>query len=148
MLDQWLAEWRADKTLKPEVGEAVAIVLRAYGVALEQKAASGCAILDANKLPFPKDAIKNSLIIALMNSKNEKVKEHMKVGLMFLPDWQDGVGAGVKTSALSPASYDGMSDIDKLNAIAPLFHEHKKWLDVSFVESQRIKDELVAAGLW
>jgi len=143
---QWLSEYKEDKSRSTQAGEAVAVIIRAYALALEQKGTSGYSYLDTNKLPYPKEVIKDSFIFALKNSQNDKIKENLKVGLLFLPDWQDDVGEGIKGFA---------SEIDisaatsaQLNSIQQVLLEQMKWNEVALVEANKIKEELAAQGLW
>ena len=47
---------------------------------------------DVKKLPYPREVILESLCRQISITKNDKLFDHMKVGLLFLASYQEGVG--------------------------------------------------------
>ena len=81
-----------DIYLSPMTDEQVATIIESYGTVLEEKAKAPMFIADESKLPFPKDQIKNAILLALLISKERKVREYLKVAYLELVMWQMGVG--------------------------------------------------------
>lgn len=56
-------------------------IVQAYGKILETSAPVPGTVADANKLPYPKQQIKDAIVAALRNTDDPKMKEHLKCGL-------------------------------------------------------------------
>lgn len=145
-INQWLSEYKEDMSRSLQAGETVAEIIRAFALAVEQRATSGYSYLDTSLLPYPKDVIKSSFIFALKHTHDDVIKNNFKVCLLCLPDWQDGVEDGVKNpsigmdlSTATPA---------QLDRTLQLLREHARWGKVALAEANKIKDELAAQGLW
>lgn len=86
--ERWLRNYHSARKYKPEIGEAVAVILNRYANAQTEKAKLGCLIINASHLPYEKKAIETAFLIAVMTSTNEEVTEQLMSCALTLADWQ------------------------------------------------------------
>jgi len=144
----WLFKKKATETQSPTTDPVISAIaiMSDYGRALEMKSASGYTYCDASNLPYPKDIIKNALITVLRGVEDPQFREQVKTGIILLSDWQDGVEGGVRNPLLN---YDKSTGIPQdLEAMSKYAQEVVKWGKIAMSESERVKDELIAEGLW
>lgn len=66
-------------------------IVSAYGAALETGPAPG-TVADERELPYPKQTIKQALLVLLKTTTDPKMRGNLKAGYICLSDWQQGVG--------------------------------------------------------
>ena len=74
-----------------------------YARLLEHAAPMPGRIVDQSRLPHPKSALKQALLICIGNSSDERLEEHLKAGYLMLSAFQSGVaeqGLGTDFAAL------------------------------------------------
>lgn len=67
--------------------------MQSYGAALEAAAATKATVVDADRLPAPKDKIKAALLVALHATQDPRMREQLKVAYIELSSFQPGVGS-------------------------------------------------------
>jgi len=67
-------------------------IIAAFGKCMEEDDGGFNTIKDVKKLPYPKEVILESFCRQFSIEKNDKLRDHMKVGLLFLAYYQEGVG--------------------------------------------------------
>lgn len=147
-IGNWLWDKKTNGAQISTTGPTVSAItiVSDYGRALEEKSASGHIYCDTKRLPYPKAVIKDALITILRGAEDPQFREQVKVGLIMLSDWQDGVEEGVGKTLLN---YDESTGAPQdLEAMSKDAQEIVKWSEIAMSESQRVKDELVAEGLW
>lgn len=116
-------------------------IIENYGSILETQSPAPDRWLDVSKLPYPKDRIKEALIIGLSATTDSDMKEQLKIGYLKLASWQDGVGDRV----LGPPDTDSYVDPEEMAVIATL----SAYLAPAVAaEAAELKQELVDLGLW
>jgi hypothetical protein len=72
-------------------------IISDYGRFLEQSGSAG-EIRDTAELPHAKDEILDAIYLELVREDDEQCREQLKVGALFLADFQDGVRAEPMTA--------------------------------------------------
>lgn len=122
-------------------------IVQAYGKVLETSAPTPGTVADVNKLPYPKQRIKDAIISALRSADDPKLKEHLKVAYIQLSDWQKGVGESNK--GIDVTALDRNQDTDSLaKAILDQSSSSEKWVAIAQKEREDLKQELQEMGLW
>jgi len=67
-------------------------VMNDYGYHLEHYAPSITQVADEDKLPYPKNLIKRSILLAIILSKDEEFKSALKVSYSSLSNYQPSIG--------------------------------------------------------
>lgn len=144
----WLFKKKATETQSPTTDPVISAIaiMSEYGRALEMKSTSGYTYCDAKCLPYSKETIKDALITVLRGAEDPQFREQVKIGLIMLSDWQDGVEEGLRTPSLNDDA-STWTDQD-LETMGKYVQETAKWGEIAMSESQRVKEELIAAGLW
>ncbi|MGF1609519.1 MAG: NfeD family protein [Kiloniellales bacterium] len=103
-------------------GEERAKIIADYGAFMEQNPSEGGGqIWDVKCLPYDKEAILKAICLEIVREDDEKRIEALKVGALFLADYQDGVGdrpismLGVDLLSIDLAS---LKDKDNAEALA------------------------------
>lgn len=122
-------------------------IVQAYGKILETSAPVPGTVADANKLPYPKQQIKDAIVAALRCADDPQMKEHLKVGYIQLSDWQEGVGES--NQGLDVSTLDMSQDTESLaKAVLEQSSGSKKWTAIAQKEQEALQQELQALGLW
>ena len=122
-------------------------IVQAYGKILETSAPVPGTVADASKLPYPKQQIKEAIVVALCSTDDPQIKEHLKVGYIQLSDWQEGVDATNQGIDLSGLNLN--QDTESLaNAVLDQAPGSEKWMAIVQKEQEDLKKELQALGLW
>ena len=133
--------------VKPEMTVAHAeLIVAAYGAILGSGPVPG-AVADVSELPFPKEIIKQAVLLLLRTKGDPKLREHLKSGFIMLADWQSGVGPvrlGVDFTKFD-LTQDAMVLAKRHKADADAA---EKWLAVAKAEQELLVKELQALGLW
>lgn len=93
-----------------QTAEERARIIADYGAFVERNPSGGGQIWDVKCLPYGKEAILDALCLEIVREHDEKRVEVLKVGALFLADYQDGVGdqpismLGVDLTSKDPAS--------------------------------------------
>lgn len=66
-------------------------IVSAYGTVLEAGPVPG-TVTDERELPYPKQTIKQALLILLKTTTDPQMRGNLKAGYICLSDWQQGVG--------------------------------------------------------
>lgn len=88
MLEKWERNYHKQRKWKPELAGAILYILARYCETLQNKKTS---YEHVSRLPFDKRVIMSAFYIAIHTSTDPEVTEHLKVGALFLSDWQDDV---------------------------------------------------------
>ncbi|MDZ7642018.1 MAG: hypothetical protein U5J62_08365 [Desulfurivibrio sp.] len=99
--------------------ERVEEIIQLYGAVMEVNAATTGIAKDSSTLPFPKQDIKQAIIIGMKLIDDPQMKDMLKIGYIQLADWQDGV-----------------------NSI------NNNWTQMVRDEAESLKQELISLGLW
>lgn len=122
-------------------------IVQAYGKTMETSASVPWALADANKLPYPKQQIKDAIVAALRMTDDPQIKEHLKVGYIQLSDWQEGVGE--TNQGLDVSALDMSRDTESLaKAVLEQSSGSEKWTAIAQKEQEVLKQELQELGLW
>jgi len=122
-------------------------IIKAYGKILETSAPVPGTVVDASKLPFPKQQIKDAIVAALRSTDDPHMKEHLKVGYIQLSDWQEGVGETNQGHDVS-ALYMNQDAEPLAKAVFEQSSGSQKWTAMAQKEQKALKQELQALGLW
>lgn len=142
----WLRRRLSGASFEEALNDNYELIVRAYGQALAEHAQSGFAFQSASELPYPKSKIKVALITALRCTKDSKVREQLKIGLLELSNWQDDIVDGVRK--ISSKNELASATAEQLEAIQNNLRETVKWNEIYLVEADKMKKELMAMGLW
>ncbi len=137
---------RGDKAKREMTVAHAEVVVTAYGAILESGPVPG-TVADDSELPFPKETIKQALLLLLRTRSDPKLREHLKSGFILLADWQSGVGPvrlGVDFTKID-LTQDAMVLAKRHKADA---EAAEKWLAVAKAEQEALVTELQALGLW
>lgn len=122
-------------------------VVQVYGKFLETSSPRPGTVADANKLPYPKQKIKEAIIAALHRTNDPTIKEHLKGGYICLSDWQEGVGE--KDQGIDLLGLDMSQGPEVLKHLLLEYNpESEKWTDLAKEELLILREELRALGLW
>ena len=121
-------------------------IIQDYGALLESAThAPGC-VVDASNLPHPKQRIKQALIMALRSTTDPQRREQCKVGLIYLADWQEGVG--VAPVGLDPRKLDSnATTLELAEQVLSARAGMSKWDQVVKAERAAVELELKKLGL-
>lgn len=122
-------------------------IIQKFGSVLENEAPAPGCVADVTKLPFPKEKIREALIIGLRATADPKMKEMLKVAYIELANWQPGVGSahqGLDTSKLNRAG-----DVEALaRSVLAQTQRQDEWSEVVLKEQTSSKSELERLNLW
>lgn len=125
--------------------EAVEII-QVYGVVLENAPPPG-NVADEKLLPFPKQRIKEALLIGLKITTDQKMREMLKYGYTSLPSWQAGVGDAPQGVSISQADLDPNKDITELaSRLLDQWAAWEQWEPVVKAEEQALIADLKRLG--
>ena len=127
------------KTLEPNENNYINIV-QAYGKAVEESQIGLGIVADVNELPFSKEQIKKSILLAIKNTDDVKKKEQLKTGYLFLADWQENVGE--THQGFDPRNYDTEMTTEELLHQMPDPDLMNFWLGKVTKEQDLLMDEL------
>jgi hypothetical protein len=130
--------------VKPLDGEALMVLINAYGAALEAHAASESAVSDISKLPAPKDTMRSAFLAAISVTEDKVLREQLRGAYVRLADFQPGVGAQViKIDAGLSTSSDIREVAARVAAQGKVFSE---WVGRVKPEAERLLKDLADAG--
>jgi hypothetical protein len=126
------------------VNDAITII-QEYGEVMLHKSPAPFFIADIKKLPYPKDSIKNALMLVLSAKAHEGMMDALKIGYLQLANWQEEVG---DTDMAIGMVDDGESSQDKLKRVKAHYEEVK--IRNALLEDERavLKNDLVSIGVW
>ncbi len=134
---------RSDAPMTPQMAEKI---IRDYGVILQTEAPTPGCVRDVSKLAYPKEKIKEALIIGLRSTSDSQMKEMIKVGYIQLADWQEGVGD--TDLGLDLLKMNGDDDPTKLaESILKQSAGYEKWAPIVHPERKALQQELEDMGL-
>jgi len=126
------------------VGDAITIIQK-YGHIVLHESPAPFYISDVSKLPYPKDTIKQALMMALGVNGKPQVMDALKVGYLQLANWQEGIGE----ADLSIGMIDNNEDeVEKLRRVEEHLEEVKKWETILEREQTMLQSDLVSMGVW
>ena len=137
---------RSKDKLRPSmpVSDAVTII-QDYGRIMLNKSPAPFYISDVNKLPYPKDTIKQALMMALSANGKEQTMDVLKIGYMLLANWQQGVGE-VDLSIGAVDRDEGVKQ--QIKRIISNYEEVDEWCALIEEERVMLKSDLVSIGVW
>ena len=137
---------RGDKKESKMTVAHAEVIVTAYGAILASGPVPG-TVADISELPFPKETIKQALLLLLRAKGDSKLREHLKSGFMLLADWQPGVGP-------VRLGFD-VTKIDLTQDAMVIAKRHKadadaaeKGLTAAKAEQEILVKELQTLGLW
>ena len=65
-------------------------VVQVFGQVIEET--DGTSFYDVSRLPYSKDEILRSVLIAIQVSTDPAIQKHLEIALVFLPQFQEGIG--------------------------------------------------------
>jgi hypothetical protein len=132
---------QGERTSKLELSEVEKIV-HAYAAAVLSRKST---ISDASELPYPKAKIKAALIVAMLVTKDAKMREQLKSSFVSLADWQEGIGPGPHAFETTKADLDDpMAAAKRVAAAGPSFTAIPATVAA---EAGALLDELRALGV-
>ena len=135
---------KGDSRSSMTVNDAVTIIQN-YCCIMLHKSPASFYISDANKLPYPKDTIKQALVIALRANAKQQVMDVLKIGYLQLANWQEGVGE----SDLAIGAVDYAEDnAEAVRRVTLNFEEVDAWNAILIKERMLLKDDLITLGVW
>ena len=148
LLDRIFNRTKSDQQTAIELTFETAIkIIQEYAALLESAThAPGC-VVDARNLPHPKQRIKEALIVALRSTTDPQKREQCKVGLIYLADWQEGVGdapVGLDPRKLDPNA----TTLELAERVLSARAGMDKWDQVVKAEREAVELELKKLGLW
>jgi hypothetical protein len=102
MIGQWFAKRRADRR-QAELAEAVRKVLGRYAELVEKHFG---AVMDESWLPLSKNDMKHTLMIAIAQNHDGKLREWLKTCWIMLADFQPGIGNDPLSMPHLPEEFD------------------------------------------
>ena len=121
-------------------------IVQKYGRTLEFDAPTPGSVADLNKLPYPKQKIKEALIQAMKITSDPQIKDHLKIAFISLADWQEGVGG--EDIGFDFSKPDFPQDIIKrAERTSEIGDEVMKWMQISELERQQLTAELERLSL-
>jgi hypothetical protein len=122
-------------------------IINKFGSVLEHEAPAPGCVADVTKLPFPKDQIRQALIIGLRANSDPKMKEMLKVAYIELANWQPGVGSVDQGLDASKLNLSG--DIEALaDKVLAQTQRQEEWAEAVRREQASSKHELEMFGFW
>ncbi len=132
------ADKKSEVRITPEMAEKI---INAFGVVLEKESPTTGCVKDVSRLPYPKEKIKQALIVGLRSVTDRQIKEYLKMAYISLADWQDGVGE--KTLGLSTSKLDLNQSIETLaEEIGQQTEGFEKWKPIIQADLKRLQNEL------
>jgi len=125
-------------------------IIQAYGAAIAEYVPSPTWIVDASKLPYPKEAIKEAITWALkVSDDDDHTRGMLMVSYIQLADWQDGVGETRQGINPSDLGNEAVGDVSKRaeTLAAQLDAYAKTWKPIVDAEEAQLKQELIDLGL-
>lgn len=95
-------------------------IVNDYGDAL---ASHKTSFADASELPHPKPLIKFAMLAAIAGTQDKPAREHLKTSLMWLADWQEGVGPGPHPLERALKIDDVVESAKRFSAAYPSYSE-------------------------
>ena len=126
------------------VGDAITII-QDYGYIMLHKSPAPFYISDVNKLPHPKENIKQALMMALSVNAEKQTMDALKIGYMQLANWQEGIGE----VDFAIGAVDGDEGVkEKIKRITSNYEEVDEWCELIEEERVMLKSDLVSIGAW
>ena len=143
-IKKWLSRGRRGPAATISKQNAVNIV-KAYSDVLHSHAPKPGGVADVRLLPFPKETIKEALIIVLRDTTDPTKIERLKGSYISLAEWQVGVGESDEGLDISKMNLN--DDTEKL-ARQVLAHgiDREKWQSTVIDEQKKLKQELIDLG--
>ena len=122
-------------------------IIQEYGAVMEHDSPMPGCVADVGKLPYPKDQIKEALVIGLRATTDIQMRNFLQVGYLQLADWQEDVGDS--DVGLDLTNIDPDADIMKLaESIVAQGDGSEKWSPIITAEQEILKSELIDLGFW
>ena len=119
-------------------------IVSAYGTVLETGPVPG-TVADECELPYPKQIIKQALLVLLKTTTDPKMRGNLKAGYICLSDWQQGVGPYRVGFDISKIDQTGDA-LSIARRIAATEESAKSWLARAEVEQKCLVSELREMG--
>jgi len=137
---------RSKDKLRPSMPVSDAItIIQDYGRIMLHKSPAPFYISDINKLPHPKDTIKQALMMVLSVNGKEQIMDALKIGYMQLANWQEGIG-DVDFAIGAIDSDEGVKQ--RIKRIISNYEEVDEWCALIEEERVMLKSDLVSIGVW
>ena len=143
----WLQSIFSPKQAEPKLNYEN--VIRSYGAILE--ATSKESIHNSNILPMPKGDLAKILLAAIANTKEQSLRESLKVGFISLGDFMDLTDEQQKVVEQMDAIFSGPTekiDMETINIMAENGDEHSVLMQKTEEQRQAMKQILQRSNLW
>lgn len=128
-------------------------IINDYGEVLELSAPPLGYVSDVERLPHPKDRIKEAIVAVLRRTDDPKFREQLKTGYLYLSSWQ--VGVGLETLGFDLAAFHmellavPENEFDAASKVAvDRMRKMEKWTRLIEAERISLPEELRKLGLW
>lgn len=122
--------------------EKVGSVVSAYGAFLGNVDVGVHLFRDEKVLPFPKSVIESELLVALSITDDQSMKDHLKVGLLYLPYFQKDVGPEGLHKFGADISKLGDDAVSVINASVNDKHHQARFAELEKKSDAEMKDLL------
>ena len=140
-----LGKWSGSRSRsRMSISDAI-MIIQDYGYIMLHKSPAPFYISDVNKLPYPKENIKQALMMALSVNGEEQTMDALKIGYMQLANWQEGIG-DVDFAIGAVDSDEGASE--RIKRIISNYEEVDEWCELIEEERVMLKSDLVSIGAW
>ena len=102
-------------------------------------------IADTSKLPYPKNIIKQALIVLLNQNTDSQMLEYLKSSYWLLANWQDGVGP--TNVGLELSNMDLTTDpVELAKQVSDQSSDVQGWSEKVYAERLQLQAELKELG--
>lgn len=119
-----------------------------FGATIQERAQRSSYVIDESKLPYPKNKIKEAIIVALETNVAPQLMEHLKTAYIELCWWQKGVGPEDKLWGPDLLSIDRNQDPVELARQISEQDIDPSWSEKIEAERESLVAELQRCGLW
>lgn len=119
-------------------------IVSAYGTVLETGPVPG-TVADERELPYPKQTIKQALLVLLKATTDPQMRGNLKAGYICLSDWQQGVGPNRVGFDISKIAQTGDA-LSIAKRIAATEEAAKPWLAKAEEENKILVADLREMG--
>ncbi len=148
---QWLCRYTGKEPIPQNDGislQEAEKIIQSYGALLAESSPSSGTIADSSKLPYPKQKIRQAILLAIGAVQDTQQKEMLKIGFLQLADFQEGVGEHLVGIDISKMDV-GNTDVEELaRQVLSQSDGYEKWRHVVHEEREALKTELQNAGHW
>ena len=138
---------KQEQPLEEMTPELATQIIQEYSRVLLNNCPQPDGVADTSELPYPKNQIKQALIIGLKATDDPNIQKALTIGFMKLACWQIGVGA--PKAGINLAGLDENTNLKKLvQLLLEQEARNEKWRHLVQVEQNELKEDLIYLGFW